>query len=83
VMVKTHPIWASGRRTLYHHRAGAVVEGLVTLVELEALDRVVGTKTTGVARVPVGATVVVHGSRMEGLARRPVPHLEGMAMHAW
>jgi hypothetical protein len=43
----------------------------------------VGTKTTGVARVPVGAMVVVHGSRMEGLAHRLVPHLEGMAMHAW
>ena len=71
VMVKTRPIWESGRRTLYRHKGGVAVEGLVTLAELEALGRVVGTRTTGVVRVPVGAMVV--GSRMAA-ARAGVFH---------
>ena len=87
VMVKTHLVWASGRRTSCHHKEGGeVVGGLVMLAE--ALDVVVatkmtGSKMTGVVRVPVEAMLVVHGSRTEGLGQCPVCHLEGMGVHAW
>jgi hypothetical protein len=80
-MVKTHPVWASGRRTLCHHKEGGeAVGGLVILAE--ALDVVAATRMTGVVRVPMEAMVVVvgAGSKMEGHAHSPA---EGMGVHAW
>jgi len=46
---------------------------LDTLVEVEDLVKVVGTRGTGAIRVPVGAMVAVHGFRMEGVATSLVP----------
>jgi len=85
VRVRTHPIWESGRRTSSHHKGGRVVAtGLDTLVEVEDLVKVVGTRGTGAIRVPVGATVAVHGFRMEGVATSLVHQPEVvMVVLAW
>jgi hypothetical protein len=86
VMVRTHPTWASGRRTSYHHKGGKAAGGLDTQAELEALEEVVvATRGTGVVRVPVEAMVVVRASKMgEGLATSLVLWQEEvMVVHAW
>jgi hypothetical protein len=84
-MVKTHLVWASGKRILYHHKEDGEAVGGVMLAE--ALDvvvatRMTGCKMTGVVRVTVEdmVVVVVRGSKMEGHAHSPAG---GMGVHAW
>ena len=85
VMLRTHPTWASGRRTSYHHKGGKAAGGPDTLAEVEALEEVVvATRGTGAVRVLVEAMVVVHASRMvEDLALVRWRREEVMAVHAW
>jgi hypothetical protein len=80
VMVRTHPTWEGGRRTLFHLKGGKVVTG--SEVEVEALDRVVGIRGTGEARVPVG-DMVAPGSKMERVAINLVRLEVMMAVGAW